>query len=168
MLNHVSQTRALGRADHEPELYIPKTGAEMKNKLQDCKSSVMKNLVIPQMVVLDEGGHVYVPLAESLRVQFASDHPPNMFSVFGDSTHAKTPRGIELLSEFLHSDASREGPALYPVKLVLWSDGFQCFNVTVNNEAAAHTCFATMGAKDGDMSGECRSSFFLSTLTCEV
>ena len=160
VLNHLSQTKMLCRGEPEKELYIPKTGAEMKNKLQDSKQSVMKNLVIPKMEVMDEGGYVYVSLADSLRVQFASDHPPNMFSVFGDSIHAQTPRGNELLAEFLHSDASREGPAVYPVKLVLWSDGFQCFNVTVNTAAAAHTCFATMGAKDGDMSGECVYEFF--------
>ena len=150
VMNHLHRTHC----DRAPTIYLPKNGQEMHNTLVRARYSIMNNVPSPNPVTTNKGGYVYVPLADSLRVQFESDEPPNMFQPFSKTVHGKAPRGAELLADFMKSRVTSDEPGLYPVKLILWSDGFQCFNVTVNNDASAHVCFATMGAKDGDMSGK--------------
>ena len=133
----------------EPPPFLPVNGQNLQTTLIGGSNSIMKTLPVPQMKLIDNG-YVYVPLIETLKWQFGSDNPPNMFHPWGGSVHASSHRGQELLADFIFSDTTGKGPSLYPVKLVLWSDGFESFNVTINSEATAHACFATIGAEDGE------------------
>ena len=154
MLAAVINHMAAGNKDMNPNQYIPINGQDMHNVLVKAEYSVMNNVAAPKATITQKGGYAYVSLTDSLRVQFASDKPPHMFHIFEKTLHSQHPRGKELLADFALCPVKQNEPGLYPVKLILWSDGFQCFNVTVNTNAAAHACFATMGAEDGDMSGK--------------
>ena len=135
-------------------LFVPTNEAEARNRLHEGKFSIYANLPMPPITVLEKDDVVYVPLKNTIMHMFSKkSRVPHPFLPFPESTHACSPRGGELLRGVNTDICTSYGDQVFPLKLVLWTDAFQCFNVSINSEASAHTCTATVGALDGDHSG---------------
>ena len=140
--------------EKELSLFIPTDDAELRRVLIDGTCSVYGNLPVPPIIALEDNDVVYVPLKNTITQQFAKkSRIPNVFLPFSESIHGSSPRGTELLNGVSSDMSSAYREKVYPLKLILWTDAFQCFNVSINSEASAHTCTATVGAMDGDHSG---------------
>ena len=156
---HNERQQVIGLDNSAPSvsesLYIPKNAPDIRQTLFEGVTSLQNNLPLPDTRLLDNK-FVYIPLMETIRNQFATENPPHPFLPFDNDVHASSPRGQELLASFLESPVNNDPhqPMLYPLKLILWCDGFQCFNFSVDSDASAHACYATIGAKDGDHSGK--------------
>ena len=87
-------------------------------------------------------------LTEIIRYMFSTDRPPYPFVNFQDSVHASTERGKQLLA--IEKDHLSHSTLLYPVQIILWSDAFA---PSLFNDKSVHCLLATIGAREGDHSG---------------
>ena len=105
-------------------------------------------------------------MEDIIRFQFTTEHCPRPFQRFKDSIHSNTIRGIELLS----SAQSTLHPVpddydIYPVKLILWSDGANPFST---KDCSVHICVATVGAPDGDHSGKWSNPLWIAPTKSDI
>ena len=138
---------------NQESLYIPKDKNDIRTFMTEGSNSLYSLLPTPPV---DEyaGDLVYIPIKETITRLFSNKSQiPNIFLPVAESPHASCPRGQELLNPIIPDLKSASDSKLYPLKLILWTDAFQCFNVSINSDASAHTCTATLGAIDGDHSG---------------
>ena len=139
---------------HPDTSFVPSNDAHLRRVLIDGTYSIYDNLPVPPIVILENGDVAYVPLKNTIIQQFAKkSRVPNAFLPFIESKHGCSPRGAELLNGITSDMSTAFIDKVYPLKLILWTDAFQCFNVSINSQASAHTCTATVGALDGDHSG---------------
>ena len=135
-------------------LFVPTNEAEVRKVLTESQFSIYANLPVPPITVLENDDVVYVPLKNTIMHMFSKKtRIPHPFLPFSESKHGCSPRGGELLRGVNADICSSYVDQIFPLKLILWTDAFQCFNVSINSEASAHTCTATVGALDGDHSG---------------
>ena len=107
---------------------------------------------LPQYEISSVGnGYSVMKISDVIRHVFSTTTPPFPFLPFTDSIHAKTPRGEELLN---FEKEGTFGPPTYPIKIILWSDGFKPI---LFNDNALHCLLATVGTVEGDHRG--RSTF---------
>ena len=136
----------------QESLFVPKGQQDIRTTITEGANSIYTLLPTPSV---DEyaGDLVYIPIKETITRLFSKKSQiPNIFLPLAESPHGSSPRGQELLNPILPDIRAASALKLYPLKLILWTDAFQCFNVSVNSDASAHTCTATLGAIDGDHS----------------
>jgi len=132
-------------------LFIPSKGSD--RCLIKGTNSIYKNLPIPS-TQKTKSGYMYVSLKESILHLFLSENPPIPFIPLKSAIHANTNRGRKLLYKFSDNYNGDLPVNLFPVELYIWNDGFLAHQFSVKNDAAAHVCYATIGAPNGDHSGK--------------
>ena len=122
----------------------------MRSYWSGGNNSIVRKLPCPKAQSIDKTELNYVSLEDIIRFQFTTEHYPCPFRRFKDSIHANTIRGIKLLSSaqsILHPVP--DDYDIYPVKLILWSDGANPFST---KDCSVHICVATVGAPDDNHS----------------
>ena len=138
---------------NDESLFIPACQNDIRNTIVEGSNSIY-SLLPTSRIVEYEGDIVYIPLKDTIRRMFSRKSKfPNIFLPVSQSPHGTSPRGLQLLNPILPDLRGGSLIQTFPLKLILWTDAFQCFNVSVNSDASAHTCTATVGALDGDHSG---------------
>ena len=138
---------------NDESLFIPSREKDIRRVITEGANSIYTLLPTSPIDEYD-GDVVYIPMKDTITRLFSRKSKlPNIFLPVTDSSHGDSPRGHELLNPLLPDLREGSEAQIYPLKLILWTDAFQCFNVSVNSEASAHTCTATVGALDGDHSG---------------
>ena len=130
-------------------LRIPKNISDARKFYVEGKNSLHKQL--PQPNVSNVGnGYCTLTFNEVIRHAFCSNRPPLPFLSLPGSIYSNTPRGNELLQSDPIINFTKCSFPHYPVKLILWSDGFKSLQF---NENSIHCMLSTIGSLEGDQRG---------------
>ena len=149
-----------------PKLFVPVNESYLRSYWSGGNNSIVQKLPCPKAQSIGKTELNYVSLEDIIRFQFTTEHYPCPFQRFKDSIHANTIRGIELLSSaqsILHPVS--DDYDIYPVKLILWSDGANPFST---KDCSVHICVATVGAPDGDHSGKWSNPLWIAPTKSDI
>ena len=134
-------------------LYVPSSESDIRTHLLEGQRSIVSSLPTQNPIFDKTSGYVYVPIKQSIIFMFASETPPAPFLPLDGCMHAQTERGRELLPELQLGYTDTIPNNCFFLETILWSDGFLAHQFSVKNDASAHVCFVTIGAQNGDQSG---------------
>ena len=149
-----------------PKLFVPVNESYLRSYWSGGNNSIVRKLPCPKAQLIGKTELNYVSLEDIIRFQFTTEHYPCPFRRFKDSIHANTIRGIKLLSSaqsILHPVP--DDYDIYPVKLILWSDGANPFST---KDCSVHICVATVGAPDGDHSGKWSNPLWIAPTKSDI
>ena len=133
-------------------LKVPLHGKQIRALYVEGPNSIMELVPRPSIQVLPDG-HAYISIRESIRHLLA--HGVTMEpllslkkddSSIGPICHGSSARREQLMEPV-------DVDYIFPLKAIVWSDGFLASNIVQTSDSSVHTCMLSIGTPEGDHSG---------------